>query len=237
VPLLPGEERIEEDGYTLWLGRDPAWNCVQRIRLGDVDAAVAEVRAALRERGRGPSQWEFGPSATPADLEQQLLALGFVPDVEPLQWMMVLTHEPPAVDGVEARPVRSAAELAEAFDVMHRAFGGGASRTDADAAWERRDPSLRETFVALVDGAIVGAATASFADAGVQLNAGAVLPESRGRGVYRALVAARWHAGQERGLGAAVTQAGAMSREILLRLGFEACGEIRSYVDAVGNDP
>jgi GNAT superfamily N-acetyltransferase len=237
VPLLPGEERIEADGYTLWLGRDPAWNCVQRVRLGDVGAAVAEVRALLRERGRGPSQWEFGPSATPADLEQQLLDLGFEPDVEPVQWMMVLTREPPSVDGVEARPVRSAAELASAFDVMHRAFGGGASRPDAAGAWARRDPSLRETFVALVDGAIVGAATASYAAHGVQLNAGAVLPESRGLGVYRALVAARWQAGRERGLTAAVTQAGVMSRDILLRVGFEIRGELRSLIDAVGNGP
>ncbi len=237
MPLLPGEERLERAGYTLWLGRDPAMNCVQRIRLGDVPGAVAEVRALLRERGRGPSQWEFGPSATPVDLEQQLRALGFAPDVEPLQWMMMLTHEPPAVDGVVARPAQSADELSQAFDVMQRAFGGGASRTDATKAWARRDPSVRETFVALVDGEIVGAATAAYADAAVQLNAGAVLPESRGRGVYRALVAARWHAARERGLGAAVTQAGVMSREILLRLGFESCGEIRSLIDAVGNGP
>lgn len=237
VPLLPGEERLERDGYTLWLGREPGWNCVQRIRLGDVAAAVAEVRALLRARGRGPAQWEFGPSATPADLEAQLQALGFEPDVEPLQWMMVLTDEPPAVDGVDARPAQSADELAQAFDVMNRAFGGGATRADAAEAWARRDPAVRETFVAVVDGAIVGAATASYADAGAQLNAGAVLPEFRGRGVYRALVAARWHAARERGLGAAVTQAGVMSRDILRRLGFEVCGEIRSYVDAVGNDP
>jgi GNAT superfamily N-acetyltransferase len=234
VPLLPGEERLERDGYTLWLGREPGWNCVQRIRLGDVAAAVAEVRALLRERGRGPSQWEFGPSATPPDLEAQLRELGFVPDVEPRQWMMLLTREPPPVDGVEARPAQSADELARAFDVMQRAFGHGGSTTDANDAWARRDTARRETFVALLDGEIVGAATASYTDAAVQLNAGAVLPEARGRGVYRALVGARWRAAQVRGLAAAVTQAGVMSRDVLVRLGFEVCGEITSMIDAVG---
>jgi len=232
VPLAPGDERIERDEWILWLGRDTRWNCVQRIRLGEVEAAVEEVRALLRERGRSVCEWEFGPSATPADLEQRLVALGLVPNDEPLQTIMVLERRVPATKQahVEARPVASPAELAEADAVMASAFGGPA-RTDAEERWAVRDPATRETFVALLDGRIVGAAAATYADVAVQLNAGAVLPEARGRGVYRALVAARWRAARERGLEAAVTQAGAMSHDILLHLGFEPHGHIRSYVD------
>jgi GNAT superfamily N-acetyltransferase len=229
MPLAPGEERIVRDEWVLWLGRDARWSCVQRIRLGDVEAAVDEVRALLRERGRTLCEWEFGPSATPADLEQRLVALGCTPNEEPVQTIMVLTHEPPPSE-LDARPVASAAELAEADRVMAAAFGGDV-RGDAEGRWRDRDPAVRETFVALLDGHIVGAATATYADVAVQLNAGAVLPEARGRGAYRALVVARWRAARERGLEAAVTQAGAMSYDILLRLGFEPHGTIRSYVD------
>jgi GNAT superfamily N-acetyltransferase len=229
MPLAPGEERLGRPAWVLWLGRDPRWNCVQRIRLGDVEAAVADVRALVHERGRKLVEWEFGPSATPEDLEAQLVALGLVPNDEPVQTIMVLTRDPGAPP-LEARPVASAAELADADAVMAAAFGGDV-RTDAEGRWRDRDPATRETFVALLDGRIVGAATATYADVAVQLNAGAVLPEARGRGAYRALVAARWRAARERGLEAAVTQAGAMSRDILLGLGFEPHGEIRSYVD------
>jgi len=229
VPLAPGHERIVRDEWTLCLGRDPRWNCVQRIRLGDVEAAVDEVRALLRERGRSVCEWEFGPSATPADLEQRLVGLGCVPNDELLQTMMVLRRDP-GEPPLEARPIASAAELAEADAVMAAAFGGDV-RGDPEGRWRDRDPRVRETFVALLDGRIVGAATATYASAAVQLNAGAVLPEARGRGAYRALVVARWRAARERGLEGAVTQAGQMSRAILLRLGFEAHGTIRSYVD------
>ena len=56
---------------------------------------------------------------------------------------------------------------------------------------------------------------------------GATLPEARGRGAYRALVAARWEDAVARGTPVLVTQAGAMSRPILARLGFREVCEIR----------
>jgi hypothetical protein len=229
MPLAAGDDRIVREQWILWLGRDPRWNCVQRIRLGDVEAAVREVRTLLRKRGRSICEWEFGPSATPADLEDRLVALGLTPNHDPTQTIMVLTHDPGDAP-LEARPVASADELAEADIVMATAFGGDV-RTDAERRWRDRDPAVRETFAAFLDDRVVGAATATYAGVAVQLNAGAVLPEARGRGAYRSLVVARWRAAHERGLEAAVTQAGEMSREILLRLGFEPHGTIRSYVD------
>ena len=63
---------------------------------------------------------------------------------------------------------------------------------------------------------------------------GATLPEARGRGVYRALVAARWEDAVARGTPALVTQAGAQSRPILARLGFRELCEIRILLDVFG---
>ena len=58
-----------------------------------------------------------------------------------------------------------------------------------------------------------------------------VKPEARGRGAYRALVDARWEAAAERGTPALVTQAGAMSKPILERLGFRGVCEITILLD------
>ena len=60
---------------------------------------------------------------------------------------------------------------------------------------------------------------------------GAVLPEARGRGVYRALVHARWEQAVARGTPLLVVQAGPMSAPILTGLGFESHGELRLYAD------
>jgi GNAT superfamily N-acetyltransferase len=59
---------------------------------------------------------------------------------------------------------------------------------------------------------------------GINLSGSSVLPAARGRGVYRALVAARWDEAVERHLPALTVQAGVMSAPILERLGFESVG-------------
>ena len=64
-PLGENEERIETERYTLCIGAGSTWNTVQRQRfpLEEVDEVLAEVRDALRERGRKQTQWEVGSSA------------------------------------------------------------------------------------------------------------------------------------------------------------------------------
>jgi len=63
---------------------------------------------------------------------------------------------------------------------------------------------------------------------------GSTLPEARGRGAYRSLVAARWHDAVARGTPVLVTQASPMSRPILAQLGFREVCEIRILLDAFG---
>ena len=48
------------------------------------------------------------------------------------------------------------------------------------------------TYLAELDGEPVATARATFAPHGVVLNGGSTLQRARGRGIYRALVAARW---------------------------------------------
>jgi predicted N-acetyltransferase YhbS len=94
--------------------------------------------------------------------------------------------------------------------------------------------TLGDDFIALIDGEVVGSAGCAYNDAGVYLGGGNVLPAYRGRGVYRALVRARWDAAVARGTPALVTQAGHMSRPILERLGFRTVCEVRGLLDESG---
>jgi hypothetical protein len=60
---------------------------------------------------------------------------------------------------------------------------------------------------------------------------GGVLPEARGRGVYRALVHARWVDAVAAGTPALCTHAGRMSRPILERIGFQPVAEQEILLD------
>jgi ribosomal protein S18 acetylase RimI-like enzyme len=229
--LGPRDERIVTDRYVLWIGPGdaPAWNVAQRFRFraDELDDVRGEIHAQLLARGRTACTWEVGTHAKPADLVERLYALGLLDD-EPtaLAIGMVLDREPPAPGGVEVRPVESDDDLHAADSIAAVAFGGPPP--------ERRpyvpDPN-NVVYLALVDGEPVARASAAFGDLGATLFGGATLPEARGRGAYRALVAARWEDAVARGTPCLVTQAGPMSRPILAALGFREVCEIRILVD------
>lgn len=86
-------------------------------------------------------------------------------------------------------------------------------------------------WIARLDDRVVGTAGAVLGDAGVNLFGGGVLPGARGRGIYRALVKARWEAAVKRGTPALTVQAGRMSGPVLERLGFELIAPMPTYVD------
>jgi len=231
TPLGPGDERIVEDRYVVYLGRGdgPAWNVAQRLRLraDEVEPVRAEIHGHVRARGRTSCSWEVGSNATPADLVARLHALGL--EDQELAIGMVLT-EPPAqsAPAIEVRRAATPDERLAAARIAASAFGG----TEPSEA-PPPDPN-NVVYLAYVDGEPVARASASFSGHGVTLFGGATLPEARGRGAYRALVAARWADAVARGTPALVTQAGAMSRPILARLGFREVCEIRILVDRLG---
>jgi predicted N-acetyltransferase YhbS len=239
VPLAPGEERHETERFVVWFGRsDDAHHTVaQRFRLhaDEVEDAVGEIRAAVRDRGRRASTWEVADSATPPDLVERLERLGIVPLAEePVAIGMVLTDEPPPPPpGVVARRVETFEEYVQAHEIAFEVFGMPAGRRaealERARAVYRQSPS--EGYLALVDGEPVGTAIARFTDAAAVLYGASVLPNARGRGAYRALVRARWDDAVARGTPTLVTHAGAMSHPILRRLGFRDVATIRILLD------
>jgi GNAT superfamily N-acetyltransferase len=192
----------------------------------------AEIHEHARRRGRSACTWEVGTHATPPELVERLLDLGVVDDEPtPLAVGMVLT-EPPA----QARPdieVRRVATDDEAFAAEQIAAVGFGMPPPAKP--RRYEPDPRNVvYLAYVDGKPVARASAMFGELGVSLFGGATLPEARGRGAYRALVAARWQDAVDRGTPVLVTQAGPMSRPILVELGFREVCEIRILLDRFG---
>lgn len=236
TPLGPTDERIVTDRYVLWMGRgdEPAWNVAQRFRLteDELDEVRSEIHGHLRGRGRTGCSWEVGSHATPADLVDRLLARGLVRDEPtPLAVGMVLTAEPRALPAdVEVRRVSSSEAAFEAEKIA--AVGFGMPPPPEPKPFDP-DPN-NVVYLAYVDGRPAARASASFGERGVTLFGGATLPEARGRGAYRALVAARWRDAVERGTPVLVTQAGPMSRPILTRLGFEEVCEIHILIDRFG---
>jgi GNAT superfamily N-acetyltransferase len=245
TPLGHGEQRVEDARFIVWIGRGRSAysTVVQRLRLAadEVEATLADVRELLRRFDRTSSTWEVSSSATPPDLVERLEELGLVRDREFLVAGMVLTEPPPAVPpGIEVRPVATPDEYVAALRVQHEAFEVPADVSERELAEAARNFELWESspravlYIAWVDGEPAAAARAVFAEGGAVLYGGATLPRFRGRGAYRALVAVRWDEAVRRGTPALITQAGAMSRPILQRLGFRQVAEIRILVDEFG---
>ena len=212
-------------------GDEPGWNVAQRFRLqpGELDEVREEIHGILRERGRTACTWEVGSHATPADLVDQLVARGLVDDEPNPQAVGMVLTEPPAQGpvGVEIRRAETPAEHLASAKIAAIAFGA----PEPTEARPPDDPNNVE-YLAYLDGQPVARASGSFGEHAVSLFGGSTLPEARGHGAYRALVAARWEDAVARGTPVLVTQAGQMSRPILARLGFREVCEIRILLDA-----
>lgn len=205
----------------------------------EVKALLAEVRSLIPPDKL--TTWWIGPSARPTDIVQRLEALGLEQPSDRVARLvsLVRTEEPDAIPaGIEVRRVETYDDFVAAREVQWDAFETPEKRRTAVR------PRLREDFdesmqlgvpvgyVASLDGRPAATAMSIPSERGVFLIAGAVAPWARGRGLYRALVRARWDDAVARGTPALVTQANPdTSYPILRRLGFEEVCEIRRLED------
>jgi len=237
-----GSRRVDRDGWSLVVADADRSTIVSRIRLGEdeLEAAVEEVRATVREAGRGLVTWWVSDSTTPGGADERLLALGLEPSAPPLfeerYEALALVEPPPAAPpGIEVARPAGVDELVEVRGLVDAIFGVDEdeprARTTAELDWAREQAGEIATFLARVHGRLAGYARSVFGEHGIFMAGGAVLPELRGRGLYRALVRARWDDAAERGLPALTTQAGAMSAPALRHLGFEHVADVRVLVD------
>jgi len=237
LPPRAGYLREVTDEYVLTCGNSGGTVARIRLRDGDVERALFDVRARVTGQEIETVTWWCGENATPADLPERLLELGLVPDDEaPTLAAMLLEQPPPGEPTAEVRPVETFEDFCTAMAVDMESW------PIPEPVRQRRlqrMPELWQTaqeqgavhYLGYLDGEPVGQARAFFLDNAVLLLGGATLPRVRGSGVYFSLVHARWRAAVERGTPRLVVQAGPMSRPILERLGFEKISEIRLLVD------
>lgn len=245
----PGIEVIVTPRYEITLQPDfpiPGPNSVSwvRCRADEVDDVIREARATIRQRGL-PVMWILDPETLPVDFAERLIAHGARPDLHGAESKVMVLPSEAVVDAPQVAGLRIIDALvdAEAFQQADRAnteaFGADSLGDDANrvAARERRRRNLvaagnRHILLASVDGEPAGSGSLGlYPPDGAKMNGGAVRPKFRGRGVYRALVAARVEIARRAGVPGLAVWGGDMSRPILERMGFRVVGWRRFYLD------
>lgn len=232
-------ERFADERVCILEG--PTWAAVSGVRVptDDVERLLSEVRR--RVPAEKEPVWWIGPSAQPRDLYERLQALGLGEprDRALMLHALVLTDEPGTPLGVDVDRVETFEQFQAARELQWDAFDTPEDRRAKNRARLREDfeesqrLGIPVAFLATLDGQAAGTALAIPSDRGVFLVGGSTVEWARGRGVYRALVRARWDYAVARGTPALVTQAiRDSSYPILRRLGFEEVCTIRRLEDS-----
>lgn len=244
----PGSTWIQRDGYLLLIS-DEAWYTPQvawsHLQPDDVPSAVEEAISEVRGHRKQVLHWWVRASTDPVDTEQRLLDLGFTPleDVEILSWDLARDPaEIPVPADVTVTLVDDEAGVRTVHEVGARGFGSPQVTEDAMQRYLEEFRTSRTSgnptefnFLARVDGEPAATGGVSLVGEGARLWGASVLPEFRGRGAYRALLAARLRHAAASGAGFALTKARTgTSGPILRRLGFHSHGFERCLSISVG---
>jgi GNAT superfamily N-acetyltransferase len=210
---------------------------VQWVRSArPAEAVLGDVVARAAEYGLPEISVQVKPGA-PDGFADALLGRGArLADTSDLLAMALPASIPaPDLAGIETRWLVTPEVAYDANTVGMSAFGGSRA---ADDVLARRAATLRDSLAAGTGGALVAyldetpvaAGGVEIVDSVGRLWGGAVLEAYRGRGIYRALVAARMGYAAEHGAAMAFTHgAVATSSPILRRLGFTSYGQERLY--------
>jgi hypothetical protein len=236
--IPPGGAVERHDDGDVCVLQGPTWAAVSAVRTNDVDAVVERVRSLVAVDKE--QVWWLGPSVEPADLHAQLVARGFAEpnDRGHTLHAVALTSEPPEAPGVEVRRIESWEDYLASREVQWEGFDVSPERQAKQEPHFRRDFEDSIVgggllgFLALANGRPAATALAVPSERGLFLIAGTTAQWARGRGLYRALVRARWDAAVARGTPALVSMAiPETSYPILKRLGFEEVCVMRRLAD------
>jgi hypothetical protein len=210
--------------------------------LGGADAAgisrlVDEVAAHYREDPAiGEVEWKTRGHDHAPGLHDALIRNGFVPE-EPESIMIgeatLLAVDVPLPDGVTLRQVRAEADVRAMERMVAEAFGGEHAPDMAEEVLRRVEKGDgMELWVAEADGRIVSAGRLEPVPgtefAGIW--GGTTSPEWRGRGIYRALTAARARSALRLGKRLIHSDSTEYSRPILERAGLVKVSTTTPYI-------
>jgi len=230
VPF-PGQRIVDRPGWFQLLTpafRDGGLNEVARVNLADheadavIDALLAEYAAdGIRFK------WVVSPSCRPLDLARRLASRG----------MLARRCVVMAADLADLRPEPSPEVSVERVDFANvdtyaatvaRGWGMPAGPlADYQRAVLADTSGRHHSWLARIDGEPVGGANHAVFERSAYLMGGVILPEARGRGAYRSLIAARLAQISATGVRLVTIQAIAeTSAPILARLGFTTIAEL-----------
>lgn len=231
----PDTELVERPGWHQIITQSKSgWGnevALSELSEGDADRVIDEVIAGYRAR-RLPTKWYVGYWTRPEDFGERLQRRGFVPS------------------GVRGMGCETSLEIVSPADVTVRqcdeqnleeylavTMQGWGNPPEDLAGWRERYraglhavPRVVFHFGAWLGDELVGTSSLALRGDSGYLMGAQVLESARGKGAYRALIAARLEFLRERGLEYATIQAQeATSAPILEHLGFESLFDSKCY--------
>jgi GNAT superfamily N-acetyltransferase len=205
------------------------------LRGEELDALIARQRDFFAARGESV-EWKTYGYDEPADLPERLRAAGFVPEDQETVLIGLteqMAADPVLPDGVVLREVSGAGDMRR-IAAMHSVVWG------EDLSWQADEltaaiaaaPDQVVVWAAEAGGEVVSAARIEFRPGSefAGLWGGSTLPQWRGKGIYRALVARRAQQAAARGVRYLQVDASSDSAPILRRLGFRAITTTTPYI-------
>jgi ribosomal protein S18 acetylase RimI-like enzyme len=228
-PAQFGVEHVWADGVLRTVGAYQFigwWTFV----AGETAQVVAREAAFFRAKG---VQWKVFDHDGPPNLTAALAAAGFEED-EPETFLALdmdavsPVFAPPP--GIDVREVKDQTGIGDLVAVSNAAFGREEPWRMAELTRRLDDPT-QALFVAYDGGVAVSSGRLELAPgkAFAGMYGGGTRPDYQGRGVYRALVAARAAEARRRGCRFLTVDARETSRPILQRIGFEPLTMIRDW--------
>jgi GNAT superfamily N-acetyltransferase len=228
---LAGVEHVWVDGVLRTLGAYDliGWWDFRPTRVREIAEREADF---FRERDKN-AEWKVFSHDQPAGLEAALAEAGWTgEETETFVAFDMEEGTPPTgqAGGLEIRDVRDGAGLADFMAVNVAAFDRPARQTIEELEQAINEPGLAY-FVAYLEGRPVSSGGLHLPPGRVfaGLYSAGVLPDYRGRGAYRALVAARAEVARRCGYRYLTVDARETSRPILERLGFTPLATVRGW--------
>jgi GNAT superfamily N-acetyltransferase len=191
----------------------------------ELDRLIARQRDYFQARGQGV-EWKVRAHDLPTDLPERLVAAGFAAG-EPATVLVCsaeeVAAEPVLPDGVVLRRISELEDLRRFADQQTEVLGHDCSWVAGHlAAQVSADPGQLTILVAEAGDRFACTAIVEFCPGTdfVALLGGATLPDWRGRGLYRAMIAARAREAVARGFRLLHVDASPASAPILRRCGF-----------------
>jgi GNAT superfamily N-acetyltransferase len=233
----PSTRIVREPRIEQVITPDMPWGSVNEVGRftyapEEADTAIDRVIGEYRSYGV-PFKWVVAPGSSPPDLGERLEKRGLVG-----WWARGMASDTGGLalavpSGVSVERVSGAAFDAYC-EAAARGFDADLQELRRHAERQRENAGARFIpFLARVEG--VPAGTAALGELGdhAYLAAASVVPEHRGAGVYRALIAARLAHCAERGISLAVTHAREdTSAPILEHLGFETVYRFQMFASS-----